>query len=88
MNVLGRVENGRRMIAEFQQRCLCLLVVVGVNEEASEMQHELQSSGAEWAYKNVYAKSLMKGSKYNYHPEFLNRFCAIKTLQSEFCSTY
>ena len=41
------------------------------------MQNELQSSGAEWAYKNVYAKPLMKGSEYNYHPKILNSFCAI-----------
>lgn len=52
------------------------------------MQHELKSSGAEWAYKNVYVKLLMKGSEYNYHPEILNSFCAINALQSEFCSTY
>lgn len=49
------------------------------------MQHELQSSGAEWAYKNVYVKPLMKGPEYNYQPEILNSFHAIKTLQSEFC---
>lgn len=33
-------------------------------------------------------KPLMKGSKYNYHPEIPNSFYAINTLQSEFCSKY
>lgn len=76
------------MDRQFQHRRLCFLVGVGINLESPAVQHELQSSRAEWAYKNVFVEPLMKGSEYNYQPEILNSSCAINTLQSEFCSVH
>lgn len=50
------------------------------------MNYNLQKQNKPIKMYNV--KPLMKGSEYNYHPEILNSFHAINTLQSEFCLTY